>query len=513
MELLRQLWAQVTALWQSMSLVIRALVIGVGIALVLGLGLLSFLWFRTDYQPLRSGLSAEESTAITGRLQARNIPFRTEAGGATILVPADRLSAANVEVAGSGISGSAGKGFEVFDESPLGMTPFVQNVNYIRALQSELARSISQLDPVAQARVHIVRPEPTPFLREQKPTTASVVLKLKPGRNLNRSMSDAIIALVARAVEGLSPEQVTVVDTRGRLLSESQAPEERVTSGQLESRRQLEAYLASKAEDMLRRHLGVNRAIVRVAAETNFQRLKEKSESFGPERIATAERQTTQKSTGAAGGPRGVVGATTNVTRAAVGAGAGGGAAGGGGTTSSEVNQTDYSVSKVSRELENQLNNIARLTVAAMVDLSGTEEGKKLTLIDAQELIKQAIGFKETRDEIKVTDVSLAPKVETEDEEATRAQQERVQMLLRAVQVGSLVVGLLLVVVLIILVVQRLRAARAAEAAPVAQPTPAPTPTPQPTPEEVAVEDFQKLAESDPERAARVLQLLLETGA
>src|SRR5262249_1383055 len=144
-----------------------------------------------------------------------------------------------------------GKGFELFDQSTLGATPFTQHVNYMRALQAELAKTIMQIDPVTFARVHIVKPEPSPFLRDQKPTTASVMLKLKHGSSLNRNTSAGIIALVTRSVEGLTRENVTLVDSQGRLLFEENTSEAGMMGSHMDYRRELESYLASKAEGML----------------------------------------------------------------------------------------------------------------------------------------------------------------------------------------------------------------------------------------------------------------------
>src|SRR5258708_7179477 len=249
METIRRIIAQLRAIWQKMSRTQRLVAVGVGVLTMAFLLGFAYLAGHREYRVLYSNLPVEEVGAITSKLQTRGIPYRLEAGGTTITVPEDRLAQARVDLAGEGLPAGGGKGFELFDESSLAATPFVQNVNYLRALQAELARSIAQLDPVVSARVHIVRPEQTPFVRDQKPTTASVVLKLRSGARLDRSTAESITALVARAVEGLTPENVAVVDTHGRLLSDPRPSEDKVAGSQLEYRRELENYLASKAED------------------------------------------------------------------------------------------------------------------------------------------------------------------------------------------------------------------------------------------------------------------------
>lgn len=496
MEWLQRFWSQVSGLWQGMSGPQRFGLVVVALVAVGGIGGLAYYQLRTDYRPLYVNVPPEEANKITTAMTAKSIPFRLDNNGTTISVPAERYAAAKVELAGEPISSAGGKGFEIFDESPLGMTPFVQNVNYSRALQAELGRSIAQLEPVAQARVHIVRPEVTPFVREQKPTTASVVLRLKPNAQLNRSSAAAIVALVSRAVEGLNPDHVTIVDTRGRLLSDTQPGEDKAQNVPFEIRREMETYLAAKAEELLRRHLGISRAIVRVAAEVNAQRVKEKSETYNPEAKAIlAERVSTQKTTGAAGGPRGIAGTTSNVGRTTTTAGGAGGS-----SSQQEKTETDYAVSKTLREQENRANTVERLTVAALVDLSAQGEGTaKLTLNDARDLIKQAIGFREGRDEIKITDVSMGTPEEPPpeiDEEAVRTQQ-----ILGYVRNGSLIVGLLLLLLLAILVTRRMiRAMR----------TPAPEPAAAAPKASREVDEFRQLAEREPDRVAWILTRMLE---
>src|SRR5579884_2125 len=218
MQFLRQLIDQFRQLWRGMSLWRRiglTTLTAACIAAIIGVG----IWAsQPDYRVLYSGLSAEDAGAITAKLQTQGVAFRLSAGGTTIQVPAEQVQQLRLDLAVEGLPSHSGKGFEIFDDAPLGMTPFMQQVNYSRALQAELSRTIMQLDPVAQARVHIVRPDPTPFIRDQKPTTASVMLKLKPGATLSHAMANGIVALVARSVEGLTPDNITLVDTNGHVL-------------------------------------------------------------------------------------------------------------------------------------------------------------------------------------------------------------------------------------------------------------------------------------------------------
>ena len=410
---------------------------------------------RQRLSRLYPSLTVEEIAAITPKLDAQNVPYKLDPTGTVILVPADRLAKVRVALAGpDGVPVKGGKGWEIFDESPLGMTPFVQNVNYLRALQAELARSIMELEPVASAKVMIARGEPSPFVRDQKPTTASVVLKLKPNATINRSTAAGINALVARSVEGLKPENVTIVDSSGRLLSDPHAQEqEGLPNALIEYRRELENHLASKAEDMLSRHLGQGRAIVRVSADINFQKVKEKSEQVSPEGKAIIKEQNSNSSTPSGGGARGVAGAASNVNRP----GGGGGGGGGGGTAKEEKTETEYVVSKTIRELEDRMGNVKRLTIAALVDLSpdGDTSRTTLTINDVQEILKQTIGYYQGRDEIKVSDVKLVSPISLVEvgEEAGRLQ--RVQAYVGLARNVSLTVAVVVTVGLAVLILVR----------------------------------------------------------
>ena len=409
MEYLRTLIKQLKDIWQGMSMGRRLGLVLVGLVSTAAIAGVGYWASQPDYRVLYSALSLEDSGAITNKLQAQGVPYHLAAGGTTILVPADQVQQRQLEMAVEGLPAKGGKGFELFDQSPLGMTPFTQHVNYLRALQAELAKTIMQIDPVIFARVHIVRPDPSPFVREQKPTTASVMLRLKPAARLSRQVSAGIVALVARSVEGLARENVTLVDASGRLLSEDQNPETGVIGSQMEYRRELENYLASKAENMLAQVFGPGRAVVRVTADINFQRHHEKKETYNPDaRVATSEKVTTTKSVTTTNLPRGATGTASNLGKPA----ANNGNSSTTGDNREETVQTDFVVSKTIQEFEDKMGTIERLTIAAMVDLSSADASKDkgtppLTLAEVQDIIKQAVGFKHPRDEIKVTNVKL----------------------------------------------------------------------------------------------------------
>jgi flagellar M-ring protein FliF len=462
MRFFRQLWEQLRAIYQGMSRPRRiALVVLSGIC---GLALLAVGTYalQTDYQILYSGLSAEDAGAVTAKLQAQGIPFRLSANGTTILVPVERVYQLRIDLAVEGLP-SKGKGFELFDEMNVGMTPFQQHITLDRALQAELARTIMQVDPVVQARVHLVRPEPTPFVREQKPATASIVLKLRPGAVLSRSAAQGIVALVSRSVEGLTPENVTLVDTSGRILSDTHGDTPAPVTTQMEYRRDLETYLSHRAEEMLAQVLGPGRAVVRVTAEVNFQHQKTKKETYDPDqRVLVKETITNRKSNNGAPANRTGVGAVSNLPKKNAPVPA---PSQHHNNENEENTDSEWRATKIEQEMEEGRGNIERLTVAALLDLSRPEgaAGAGLTLAEAEEIIKQAVGFKKGRDEIKVNDVKLASGSVLESVEAEYQQAQRMRWYLALARNVSLGVAALAGLLIGLLYYRRLRPRQVAE--------------------------------------------------
>jgi flagellar M-ring protein FliF len=502
MDALRRFLAQFQTFWAGLSRLRRIAIIAVGAAILVALGVVAYLSPSYEYRPLYSdSLPPEEVSQIVTRLTALGIPNKLNSAGTMVLVPEDKLAQAKVALAAEGIPTRGGKGYELFDESSLATTPFVQNVNYQRALQAELARSIMQLEPVQSARVLIARPESTPFVRDQRPPTASVVIKLKPGAVMSRSTAASIVSLVARSVEGLKPENVTLVDASGRLMSDPHAGDrDNLPTPQLEYRRELETYLANKAEDMLSHLLGTGRAIIRVSADINFQQVKERRKTIYPEEKALmAERLTTSKNAGSA--PRGVAGAASNVPRTGVNLASA--SSGGGGTSSEEVVQSDYNYSESVREMEDRMGAVTRLSVAALVDLTAPGEGGKLiSMEDAQAIIQRAVGFRIGRDEVKLSDVKLIGELGPAEPDTELVRLQRIQTYVSLARNLCLALAVVMVVVFAGLLVLRRR-----------QPAPPPPPPAEAplSPEERRRNELSRLAtlaRDDPDRVAATFRLL-----
>ena len=389
---------KIEAIWQNVSLVQRALLIAITLALII-VGTLLTCWARRpDMRVLYSGLDAEGAAKITEKISEKGIVYKLGSGGTTIYVPKEDVTQLRLDMAKEGLPEIGQKGYGIFDDEKIGISPFVQNVNLKRALQDELAKSIQMIDGVSQVRVHIVSTEQKLFTSAGSETSASVVLRLKPGCKLSAFNIAAITHLVAGSVEGLKSENITVIDSQGRLLSsESDGAIAGGAGTVADYRERVEQNLASKVEDMLTAVLGPGRAKVRVSAEIDMTSLNTVTESYPSKGVAKKEEEKTTKEK---------VGGT---------APAEGGQAMPGKETSDMV--TEYFVPKTVTQEVVSPGKIKSLTVAAVVDLSpadsnetqaGTEVAKIMTVPDVEKLIENAMGLKLNEgDSLKVVEAKF----------------------------------------------------------------------------------------------------------
>jgi flagellar M-ring protein FliF len=348
------------ALWkqfginQRVSLVVTALAVAAGLAGVV-------LWSqRPDYQMLYTRLGDKDAASIIGYLEAQNIPHQVTPDGTGVSVPSSQVYKLRMDLAAKGLPSGDGVGFEIFDKGQFGLSDFVQRTNYLRAIQGELARTITQLQGVRAARVLIVQPENRLLLTDQSvKSTASVFVDLGGGR-LEPDQVNAIRHLVANSVQGLVPDQVAVVDNHGRVLSEElkQDPTLGTASSQIRYRQQVEDYLARKVETMLEPVIGPGNAVVRVSAEIDTDATTQTEEKFDPDgavvRSQTKNVDTSNSVESHSGG--GVVGISANVPdKAAAAADANSG-------TGRPSSTTDHSLSNTTTtyEINRTLTNVTR---------------------------------------------------------------------------------------------------------------------------------------------------------
>lgn len=297
MDRFTSIWSDIAgrlqALWEGQNRQSRILAI-TGISVVLAaLVALAWLYFgrQPSYETLFSNLSTEDAASVTQRLKDDKIPYHLSADGKTVYVPGADVSDERVAIAGSGLMKGGGTGYELFDRTNFGMTEFQEKLDKTRAIEGELQRTISGLDPVDSARVHIATPDATLYSSTQQPTTASVAIKTKPGQSLSAQQVKGITMLVSSAVEGLKPEMVTIVNQDGQILlpgagtdggGSGSADALRMTQEQLLAKQRYEATVQQSIQSMLDDTLGKHRAVARVSTKMDFDATTTESHTFAP---------------------------------------------------------------------------------------------------------------------------------------------------------------------------------------------------------------------------------------
>jgi flagellar M-ring protein FliF len=415
---LREVWSRLQAS-QRLSLVLLAA------ATLGGLGTLVYFMNRVEYQEIFRDLSPEDAQAITAKLKEERRDFLVEGEG-TIKVAGSKADAdkLRVEIAGSGLARSGKVGFEIFDKSPFGMTDFAEQVNYNRALEGELARTISSLAEISTARVHLVLPKESLFEERKEEAKASVVVRLRRGSELSRTHVSGIVNLVAAAVPGLQPFNISVVDWEGNPLSQPvQSGDSRRPGGESGFRAQLEKELVQKVLSILEPVVGKGRVHANASLELEAKSAEQTEESFNPTPPAVVSQQKSEERSGPAKGPTGVPGANPAAPSAAAAV-----TAGPERTRQSEV--TNYEVSKVVRHTVEPQGRVKRLSIAVLLDHKAVHtkgpDGKVKTVAQPRpakelesyrELVLAAVGYDKARgDVVTLEDVPFFNEVVPEED-------------------------------------------------------------------------------------------------
>ena len=348
--------------------------LGIAFVAVVGITIGGAYWVNAPtYAVLFSDMEPESAGAVVERLKTANVAYVIDDGGRTVRVQASRLDELRLEFAAQGLPGSGRIGFEIFDRTTFGVTDFMEHVNYRRALEGELARTITAISEVVGARVHIAIPQPSLFVGQQQPAKASVVLKLRNSRQLDVQTVNAITGLVAASVESLTPEAVVVIDTLGRPLARmTDASNEVGTREQLERKERIEHGLSTRVVALLEPIVGVGRARVNVSTRIREGVEEQTEERYDPVPIIRSQQTVNQSAAGTAP-VQGVAGARANLPPDASGDGAESPPpapepvappAG-----SVQVAQTtNYEISKLVTHRVEPSGQIARLSVAVLLD-------------------------------------------------------------------------------------------------------------------------------------------------
>ena len=397
---LRRAFGQTAGLWRSLPTARRVQLGAAGAVVLAVLG--SFVWsmHRVAYRPIYTGLSEAEAGAIVERLAQMEAPYRLAAGGTTILAPEQRLDELRLQLAAEGLPQTGRQGFELFDQNSFGATEFAEQINFRRALEGELERTIGSLIEVERARVHISLSRRSVFLSQEQPAKASVVLELRPGQSLSEEKTLSVSHLVASAVEGLTPEQVVVMDHLGRLFSQrySSAGGE-LTDAQIEYRRKLEKDATGRILETLEPFLGPGGVRANVTIDVDWDAGEQTEEVLDPAPVALSRQVSEERSTDglAAGAP----GTASNLPRepAAIAQTARG--------MSRTQETTNYQTSRTVTRMSLERGAIERMSIAVLVDyrVVADEAARKMVreprasteLETIRELVVAAAGAVETR--------------------------------------------------------------------------------------------------------------------
>jgi len=413
-----QLGAQLKNIWKELGANQRVSVALAGALVVGGLASLIFWSSRTEYALLYGKLEGTEASKVTAALDDAKVPYKVN--GTSILVPSDKVHAMRMQLAGKGIPRGDGVGFEIFDKPNFGISDFVQHANYLRAVQGELSRTISQVDQIESARVMVVMPENRLLVDNQKKPTASVFVKVRGNATLPAQSVAAIRFLVANSVEGLTSNNVSVVDNLGNVLSENNSDDtiNGLTTTQLAARKNLEVYLAKKAEGMLEKALGPGQAIVRVSADINFDTVTKTEEKFDPDaqvvRSSTVndeqlDSQTLREASGVPGVQTNTGGTETNVVAGVPVTSS---------KTRKKITENKYEINKTTSILAQTAGGLTRVSAAVFIaaQVTGTGTNRVVNQRSPQEIeklkriVQSAVGAKEgtdSKDAITVEEIAF----------------------------------------------------------------------------------------------------------
>jgi len=315
-----------------------------------------------DYQLLYANLEEKDAAPVVAWLKGQRIDYQLKNNGKNIWIAANKIYETRLELASSGLPSGGGVGFEVFDKQSFALTDFVQRVNYTRALQGELARTITSLKPVEATRVHLALPEKRLFKNQQKNATASVILTLVSGSILEKDQVQGIIHLVSGSVEGLTPEEVTVIDSFGKVLEGNTKPDEtqRFSVEMLVYQQELERRMEARAQDLLDKTMGYGQAMVRVTASLDFAKVEKTQELFDADDPVIRSEQLSNESNGTTGAG-GIPGVESNLQ------GNTASQAGGAPPSSKTSRTTNYEISKTVSKTINPTGTIKSLSVSVLL--------------------------------------------------------------------------------------------------------------------------------------------------
>lgn len=455
-----QYWEQVKAFFSRLSVSQKVFLVSVVLLSFAAIWLVTSLANTLTYSVLFSNLDARDSAMIIEKLKEQKVPYQLSGAGTVVSVPDSRVGELRIQLASEGLPQGGAIGFEIFDKSSLSTTDFVQNINYLRAIEGELGRSLSQLREIQSAKVHISLPKKSVFVSEQEQAKASIVIRPRPGAVLSHSLIPAIIHLTAQSVEGLRPEHIAVIDVNGQLLSK---PRDTINGLQAQNdsqyayQRTMEQSYTQKIVGLLEPIVGQGKVRANVQLQLDFSQVQVTEQLVDPDRtVKISEKSDSSKnSQGASGGIPGVGG---NVASAAVSSPAGADGA----SSKSESTITNYEISKTTTQTIKPLGVIQRVSAAVVLDnitqvqLTDGEMVKQSIpqspeMLDSiRKIVQAAVGFDSERgDLVEVANLPFDTSGQLEGDYFYQRQRSK-DLIDLLVRYGSIVLGGLLVFFLLL---------------------------------------------------------------
>ncbi len=405
---------------------------------------------QADYQLLYANLTEKDAGSVVSWLKGQKISYQLKNGGKNIWIAADKIYETRLDLAANSIPSGGGVGFEVFDKQSFALTDFVQKVNYTRALQGELARTVTSLAPVESTRVHLALPEKRLFKNQQKLTTASIIVTLVPGRTLDKDQVQGIIHLISGSVTGLSAENVTVISANGKILEglDTDKDEQRISVDMLAFQQEVEHRLELRAQDLLDKTMGYGKAMVRITALLDFAKVEKTEEFFDGDDPVIRSQQVQDESSGSksSGGIPGVQSNLQGNTQGQVSSGP---------ASNKSSSIINYEISKTVSKIVNPVGTIKSISVSVLIAdkiQPPAEENGELVVTPRTEkeiksietMVATALGLdKERGDNISVTSMPFMDNAE-EELVAEGMPQNLLYEYLPLLKIGLLSVGVLL---------------------------------------------------------------------
>ncbi len=447
-DFLLRIWDKLRTFWQGLNNGQKIMWVTIPAILFVGLIVLAVLFGQPNYAPLFSNLSSDDAGAIVAELKDQKIPYKITGNGTTIMVPSKNVYDLRLQMATQGLPKGGGVGFEIFDKTNLGVTDFTQRVNYVRALEGELSRTISNIDIIQEAKVHIVLPKKELYEDKEKEPTASVLVKVAGGQKLAYEQVKSIVHLVASSVEGMKPINVTIVDSRGNVVSDiirdelledntqySYSKQLKLTNQQIRMQSEFEKDIQVRVESMLARVLGDSRATVRVHAELNFDQVETKDEVYEPvvggKGVLRSGKRNLESYTGVGVYPGGVPGTDSNVPgyKSVV--------SGNSNYSKSEVTE-NYEITKREKHVVETVGSVKRMSVAVIVDNLQPQQVQSV-----KNAVIAAAGLDLTRgDQVAVENIIYDRTVENKEQQTAKIN-ERERYMTTVTSLG-IILGILL---------------------------------------------------------------------